>query len=57
MVVGKVTINGNNVEAGDASFIDGVEEIQVTANEASRFMVCFGKPHGEPIRQYGPFVD
>jgi redox-sensitive bicupin YhaK (pirin superfamily) len=57
VVAGNIILNGNTVGAGNASFIDGFEEILVTANEPSRFMVCFGKPHGEPIRQNGPFVD
>ena len=57
MVEGKGAINGDSVEAGDASFMDSIEEIHVAVNEPSRFMVCFGKPYGEPVRQYGPFVD
>ena len=57
MVVGKATINGREVESGDAFFMDGIDKIHILANEGCRAMVCFGKPHDEPIRQYGSYVD
>jgi redox-sensitive bicupin YhaK (pirin superfamily) len=57
IVDGKAAVNGNEVDSGDACYMDKAGELHVEANEPCRFMVCFGKPHGEPIRQHGPYVD
>jgi redox-sensitive bicupin YhaK (pirin superfamily) len=35
---------------------DGGEAIRVKATVDARFLVIAGKPLGEPIAQYGPFV-
>lgn len=57
VVSGKLTLNGHQIETGQACFMEQTSALDFAAQEASQVMVCFGQPHGEPIRQYGPFVD
>jgi len=57
LVDGSVRINGAETNAGSAAFVDGAASLTLDAVENSRFMWCFGRPHGEPILQHGPFVD
>jgi len=57
VVDGSIEINGNRVDTGEAAFVDGERNLLINSSETSRFMWCFGKPHGEPIFQHGPFVD
>ena len=54
---GAVNINNVNCETGQAMFIEEEQELSFTAVSDTEFMICMGLPHGEPIRQYGPFVD
>lgn len=54
---GAISINHQSVIADQALFVEAVNNIEFVADENSEFMVCMGKPHGEPIHQYGPFVD
>lgn len=49
--------DGNVLDAGDALFMESEEVLNLVAQQLSRFMLCLGTPHREPIRQYGPFVD
>ncbi|MDT8376997.1 MAG: pirin family protein [Mariprofundaceae bacterium] len=57
VVTGSVTVNGESVPEGAAAFVESESALSIQASEASRFMWCFGRPHGEPIFQHGPFVD
>jgi len=57
VVEGSLSVNGNSIHEGYAAFVDGESFLSIEAGETSRFMCCFGKPHGEPIYQHGPFVD
>jgi hypothetical protein len=58
VVSGLLQCNGEQVKTGNAIYIEqGDSEIQVRAEQPSRFMFCIGQPHHEPIRQWGPFVD
>ena len=57
MVKGTANVNGNRLSAGSALFYEGDAMVDVSTDEACRFMVCFGQPHGEPIHQHGPYVD
>ena len=57
MVDGETEINGQTYKTADTAFFDNEKEIKITANKKSRLMVCYGSPHGEPIVQYGPYVD
>lgn len=57
MIEGIANVNGNSLSRGGALFYDGDATVDVGAGEHCRFMVCFGRPHGEPIHQHGPYVD
>jgi quercetin 2,3-dioxygenase len=57
VVEGSISLDGNAVEVGSAAYVDRETSLSINANSASRFMWCFGRPHGEPIYQHGPFVD
>lgn len=57
VVDGSIAVAGKQLHAGAAAFVDGESALSIKANEASRFMWCFGRPHDEPIYQHGPFVD
>jgi len=57
VVEGSITVDGEAASAGAAAYVDGLSSLTIDAVENSRFMWCFGKPHGEAIYQHGPFVD
>lgn len=65
MVQGAISVSGtsdaNSVQQGQALFFDysamQAGELVIEALQDSRFMLCMGQPHNEPIRQWGPFVD
>lgn len=61
---GVATINGMPANSGDALFIEknngqgpSSEDLIVSCEADCKIMVCFGRPHGEPIYQHGTFVD
>lgn len=54
---GSLVVNTKKVNSDQAIFIEEVKSLDFNATKKSEFMICFGVPHGEPIRQYGPFVD
>jgi len=59
-VSGQILINGEPLHAGQAAFVEGEDEIELTGCENqddARVMWCFGCPHNEPIHQHGPYVD
>lgn len=57
IVDGEIELNGYHLQTGQACFIEGEDKLDIKAIKDSRLMLCFGQPHGEPIIQYGPFVD
>ncbi len=57
MLEGEVKLNQEALKASEAGFFDSAETLSFTATQGSRLMICFGKPHGEPIHQHGPYVD
>lgn len=57
VVAGKITLAGHVLGAGTAIFMEDIGVLEIVAQQKSRFMLCFGQPHNEPIRQHGPFVD
>jgi len=57
MIEGSVVANDQTLEKGSALFYDGDAKLVISSNSDSRFMVCFGQPHGEPIYHRGPYVD
>jgi len=54
---GKLKVNKETVNEREAYFFEKIEELDIEALTESHFMLCMGLPHGEPIKQYGPFVD
>jgi len=56
-VSGKIEINNEVASKVDAALLENVDSITVKAEKDSHFMLCVGKPHGEPIKQWGPYVD
>jgi len=56
-VEGSLTLNGETLHTGQAAFIEQKRKLELLAVKHSRVMWCFGRPHGEPIYQHGPFVD
>jgi len=57
MMKGAATVNGNDLATGSALFYEGAATVEVDSGASCHFMVCFGRPHGEPIHQHGTYVD
>jgi len=57
VIDGEIKLNEESLSVGEAGFFDQTSLFSILATKASRFIMCFGKPHGEPIHQHGPFVD
>ncbi len=55
---GEVMINQQSYRSGESAFFESEHEIALSGSEhQSRVMLAYGTPHGEPIIQYGPYVD
>lgn len=54
---GAVTLNGRMVRTGEAAVLRKGGRVAVNTENQARFVLITGRPHGEPIRQHGPFVD
>lgn len=54
---GALDVNQEPLMPDQALFIEQQTALKFNAAEAAEFMVCMGVPHGEPIRQHGPYVD
>ncbi len=54
---GAIEVNGEALHSADAFFADDAESIVIDVQPGAAFMFVAGLPHGEPIRQRGPFVD
>lgn len=57
LMQGAIEVNNNLVKADQALFVEHETTLEFKATQDSQFMICMGMPHGEPIRQYGPYVD
>jgi len=57
VVDGCLRIDDHSLSSGGVAYYEAAMRLDVIADTAARFMVCFGLPHGEPIRQRGPYVD
>jgi len=57
LMKGELKIEQDTLKADQAIFIEEQSRLEIFATENSEFMLCFGEPHNEPIRQYGPYVD
>ncbi len=56
---GEVTVEGKGVASTRLAILTnppGAEGVRIKAAEASRVLLIAGRPLGEPIAQYGPFV-
>ncbi len=57
LVDGQATINGQLCNNAAAAFFAQEDNLNISANQNCRLMLCSGIAHGEPIIQHGPFVD
>jgi redox-sensitive bicupin YhaK (pirin superfamily) len=57
LLSGELQVNADKVKRREAYFFQYIDALDIEALAGSHFMLCMGKPHREPIRQYGPFVD
>jgi redox-sensitive bicupin YhaK (pirin superfamily) len=54
---GSVTIDGRELRAHGAGVLGAGDAVEVLAgSEGARFLLLAGRPLGEPVVQYGPFV-
>lgn len=54
---GEVSVLGNTVTQAESCFIEKSGKLEITALTETRFMLCFGVPHNQPINQHGSYVD
>jgi len=54
---GELSIQEKTIKQVESCFIEKQSHIEIKANLDSRFMLCFGVPHSQPIYQHGSFVD
>lgn len=54
---GEIRLNQESLKTSEAMFFDVGTTLSLLGKQPSRVIICFGKPHGEPIRQHGPYVD
>jgi len=52
-VCGKIEINNEVASKADTVLLENVDSIIVKAEKDSNFVLCVGKLHGEPIKQWG----
>ena len=57
VVDGAAGIGDRRVAAGQALLVEDTASLALASADGARLMWCFGRPHGEPIRQHGPYVD
>lgn len=55
--LGAANVNGQRLEPAQAAFVEQEAAIRIDADAGSELMIAAGRPHGEPIRQRGPYVD
>jgi len=57
LLSGQLKVNADELKEREAYFFENIKQLDMSALSESRFMLCMGKPHRQPIRQYGPYVD
>ena len=57
VVSGSGTVAGESITSAEYVVVDGHESVTLSTESELRFVVVAGRPHGEPIRQRGPFVE
>ncbi|MFP4640102.1 MAG: pirin family protein [Guyparkeria sp.] len=55
--LGAASVNGERLAPAQAAFVENESAIHIDAHAGSELMIAAGRPHGEPIRQRGPYVD
>lgn len=54
---GTLTVDGRSIATDQAVVLHNGDQVEITANQSgTSFLLLAGKPIGEPIAQYGPFV-
>ena len=54
---GEAVVNDALLADAQAAFLEGERIIRVRSRSQSELLIAAGRPHGEPIRQRGPYVD
>lgn len=54
---GEPLLNGRPLHAHQAALFADPGPLSLTAQAPARYLLLSGRPHGEPVRQYGPYVD
>ncbi|MFQ5487740.1 MAG: pirin family protein [Gammaproteobacteria bacterium] len=57
LLEGEISANAQNAGKAEALFFEAESLLSIEAAQAVRLMLCYGRPHGEPIVQHGPYVD
>jgi len=57
VVDGDISIGQQSLGPSGVAFFEAPVRFEVSTDAGAHFMACFGQPHGEPIRQWGPYVD
>jgi redox-sensitive bicupin YhaK (pirin superfamily) len=58
LLSGKLEVGKEMLEDAQSLLFDGDNKsLLIKAHTESRFMLASGRPHCEPIRQFGPYVD
>ena len=52
----KITVANQSIDAETGVVVDATAEVQITAAGGAEFLMLQGRPIGEPVAQYGPFV-
>ncbi|GCF14561.1 hypothetical protein Harman_24960 [Haloarcula mannanilytica] len=55
-VAGDGTVEGQSFAAGDVVPVTDAQSLTLRSDESLRVVAVSGRPHGEPIRQRGPYV-
>ncbi|WP_435181895.1 pirin family protein [Halorussus sp. AFM4] len=55
-VAGEGTVDGRDFGEGDVLPVTDGRDVELATDEGFRVVAVSGRPHGEPIRQRGPFV-
>lgn len=57
VVEGEVRLEGHSVRQQQAAYFAEPGALTLSSTAGARLMLISGRPHHEPIRQYGPYVD
>jgi redox-sensitive bicupin YhaK (pirin superfamily) len=51
-----VSVGGESVSGSTAAMVDPTADLEIVASESAEILMLQGRPLGEPVEQYGPFV-